>query len=85
MILEVEVFESLEGLANDIQEATKSHPDNVYSKELPMKIEAEKKVFDKIEEALKVRASYDGLRHESHLMSNTWQMGDTYVSFLIKK
>jgi hypothetical protein len=85
MILEVEVFESLEGLANDIQDAVITYPNNVFSKDKPMKVELEKDVFTQVETALKTRASYEGLRHESQLMSNTWQMGDTYVSFLLKK
>jgi hypothetical protein len=85
MILEVEVFNSLEELANDIADAANSHQDNVFSKDLPMKIEVKKDEYTKIEEALKSRASYDGLRNESELMSNVWNMGDIYVSFILKK
>ena len=43
MILEVEVFNSLEELANDIADAANSHQNNVFSKDLPMKVEVKKK------------------------------------------
>ena len=85
MILEVEVFNSLEELANDIADAANSHKNNVFSKDLPMKIEVKKDEYTKIEKALKSRASYDGLRNESELTSNVWIMGDVYVSFILKK
>lgn len=85
MILEVEVFNSLEELANDIADAANSHQNNVFSKDLPMKVEVKKKEYVEIEKALKSRASYDGLRNESELMSNVWNMGDIYVSFILKK
>jgi len=85
MILEVDVFNSLEELANDIADAANNHKNNVFSKDLPMKVEVKKDEYTKIEKALKSRASYDGLRNESELMSNVWNMGDIYVAFLLKK
>lgn len=85
MILEVDVFNSLEELANDIADAANNHQNNVFSKDLPMKVEVKKDEYTKIETALKSRASYDGLRHESEIMSNVWNMGDIYVSFLLKR
>ena len=33
----------------------------------------------------KAFASYEGIRHESEIMSNKWQMGDIYVVFTKKK
>jgi hypothetical protein len=48
MILEVEVFNSLEELANDIADAANSHQNNVFSKDLPMKVEVKKKEYAEI-------------------------------------
>ena len=66
-------------------EATKGKTEYILDKENPVKVELHPNDFKQVEEDLKAFASYDGLRHESEIMSNKWKMGDVYVVFTKKK
>ena len=76
LIIEVDNYIGLETLEIDILEATKGKTEYVLNKEKPVKA---------VESDLKAFASYEGLRHESEIMSNQWRMGDVYVVFTKKK
>jgi len=85
MILEVDNYQGLETLEIDILEATKGKTEYILNKEMPVKIELHPNDFKQVEIDLKAFASYEGIRHESEIMSNKWQMGDIYVVFTKKK
>tara|TARA_Y100001951_G_C11207847_1_gene221134 strand:+ start:433 stop:726 length:294 start_codon:yes stop_codon:yes gene_type:complete len=85
MILEVDNYQGLETLEIDILEATKGKTEYVLNKEKPVKIELHPNDFKRVENDLKAFASYEGIRHESEIMSNAWQLGDVYVVFIKRK
>ena len=85
MILEVDYFDSLEGLADDIQQATSTFTNHIFDKERPLKVSLTKENFEKVKDQLLAYGSYNGIRHESEFMANTWQIADTYVAFNIRK
>jgi len=85
LIIEVDNYQGLETLEIDILEATKGKTEYILDKENPVKIELHPNDFKQVAEDLKAFASYDGLRHESEIMSNKWKMGDVYVVFIKKK
>lgn len=84
MILEVDNYQGLETLEIDILEATKGKTEYILNKETPVKIELHPNDFKQVEKDLKAFASYEGIRHESEIMSNKWQMGEIYVVFIKK-
>ena len=85
LIIEVDNYQGLAPLEIDILEATKGKTEYVLNKEKPVKVELHPNDFKLVESDLKAFASYDGLRHESEIMSNSWQMGDVYVVFTKKR
>lgn len=85
LIIEVDNYQGLETLEIDILEATKGKVEHILNKENPVKVELHPNDFKQVEHDLKAFGSYEGLRHESEIMSNKWQMGDVYVVFTKKK
>jgi len=85
MIIEVDNYQGLETLEIDILEATKGKTEYILNKEMPVKVELHPNDFKQVEQDLKAFASYEGIRHESEIMSNKWQLGDIYVLFIKKK
>ncbi len=85
MIIEVDNYQGLETLEIDILEATKGRTEYVLNKEKPVKVELHPNDFKQVEIDLKAFASYEGIRHESEIMSNKWQLGDVYVVFIKRK
>jgi len=85
LTLEVENYIDLSTLANDIASASKNHKNHIYDQETPMKVEVSKDDFKRIETDLKVRGYFPGIRKESELMTNQWNVDGVQVCFLIKK
>ncbi len=85
MIIEVDNYQGLETLEIDILEATKGKTEYILNKEMPVNVELHPNDFKQVEIDLKAFASYEGIRHESEIMSNKWQLGDIYVVFTKKK
>ena len=85
LILEVDNYQGLEVLEIDILEATRGKTEYILNKENPIKVELHPNDFKQVEKDLKAFASYEGIRHESEIMSNKWQLGDVYVVFAMRK
>ena len=85
LILEVDNYQGLEVLEIDILEATRGKTEYILNKENPIKVELHPNDFKQVEKDLKAFASYEGIRHESEIMSNKWQLGDVYVVFVMRK
>jgi len=85
LIIEVDHYEGLETLEIDILDATKGRTEYILNKEKPVKVELHPNDFKRVEQDLKAFASYEGIRHESEIMTNKWRLGDVYVMFVKKK
>ncbi|MAH44668.1 hypothetical protein CMI37_02515 [Candidatus Pacearchaeota archaeon] len=85
LTIEVDSYQGLETLEIDILEATKGRTEYILNKESPVKVELHPNDFKQVEHDLKAFGSYEGIRHESEIMSNKWQLGDVYVVFTKKK
>jgi len=82
--LEVEYYSSLEILADDIRDALMKNLTDITSKDRPMKVELDRENYDKVMEDLKSFASYGGIRTESEIKTNTWEVAGEFVSFIDK-
>lgn len=85
MILQIDHYDSLEGLQSDIVQAAKDNPQHLYDIETPMKVELSKDNYNKVKKDLQSHGSYAGLRTENEFMINQWNVSGIQVAFLEPK
>ena len=85
LILEVDDYEDLDGLANDVKQAVASNPNKIFSRVDPMKIEVSEDIFKSVETELRAHGSYPGLRNTNEFMAHVWMVAETPVVFITKK
>lgn len=85
MILEVDQYTNLDTLAADINDVANNQEYGQFNSLKPLRVEMDQENYDRVMFDLKSYGTYGGARNEKELQSATWKVGETHVSFIIKK